>query len=89
MLRDLAAASNTQNEYLRVLTEKMHKDARSVRVLTFVALIYLPSSLLAVSPNFTYYRRVLTERTEFSPSSQRTSFRSLASGNKNIAGPYL
>ena len=53
MLRDLASASNTQSEYLRVLTEKMHKDSRSVRILTFVALVYLPSSLLAVSANLT------------------------------------
>lgn len=48
-LKDLASASNAQNDKLQVLTEEMHKDSRSVRILTFIALVYLPASLMAVS----------------------------------------
>ena len=47
-LRDLTAASNSQGDHLQALTQKMHKDSRFVRILTFVALVYLPASLIAV-----------------------------------------
>lgn len=48
-LRSISIASNAQSDGLRALTEKTHKDSRSVKILTFIAMVYLPASLIAVS----------------------------------------
>ena len=42
------------------LTDKTQKDSRSMRILTFIAMIYLPASLVMVSFNL--------EQAEFPPS---------------------
>ena len=38
-----------QNETLRALIAESGKDSRSVKIVTFIATIYLPASLMAVS----------------------------------------
>ncbi|MCJ1230480.1 hypothetical protein MMC12_007154 [Toensbergia leucococca] len=48
-LRSLAMTSSLQGEGLRHLTEKTRHDSRYMRILTFMAMAYLPGSLLAVS----------------------------------------
>ncbi|MCJ1367845.1 hypothetical protein MMC16_006981 [Acarospora aff. strigata] len=55
-LRFLAAASSAQGESLRSLTEKTRHDSRYMRILTFIAMAYLPASLLAaiMSANLVY-----------------------------------
>lgn len=49
-LRGLTATSTAQSASLRDLTEKTRTDSRCMRILTFIALIYLPASLIAVCP---------------------------------------
>lgn len=44
----LATEANRESSVMNELSEKMQKDSRSMRVLTSVALIYLPASLIAV-----------------------------------------
>ncbi len=51
-LRSMARAANAQSDSLREMTEKTNRDSRSVKILTFVAMMYLPASLIAVSTNF-------------------------------------
>ena len=53
-LRSLAMTSSVQGESLRDLTEKTRYDSRYMRILTFMAVAYLPASLLAVSRFFFY-----------------------------------
>ncbi|KIW34743.1 uncharacterized protein PV07_01501 [Cladophialophora immunda] len=48
-LRNMAQAANDQSNSLRQLTEQTNRDSRSVKILTFVAMMYLPASLIAVS----------------------------------------
>jgi hypothetical protein len=45
----MAQAANAQSDSLRELTEKTNRDSRSVKILTLVAMMYLPASLIAVS----------------------------------------
>ena len=47
-LRGLTATSTAQSASLRDLTEKTRMDSRCMRILTFIALIYLPANLIAV-----------------------------------------
>lgn len=49
-IENLVSASHLQNESLRILAEKTSYDSRLMRILTFIALIYLPATLLAVRP---------------------------------------
>ncbi|KAL2049527.1 hypothetical protein ABVK25_010214 [Lepraria finkii] len=55
-LRSLAITSSLQGESLRNLTEKTRYDSRYMRILTFMAVAYLPASLLAaiLSANLVY-----------------------------------
>ena len=45
----MAAAANTQAETLKDLAEKTSKDSRSMKVVTFISMLYLPATLIAVS----------------------------------------
>ena len=47
-LRGLTATSTAQSASLRDLTEKTRMDSRCMRILTFIALLYLPANLIAV-----------------------------------------
>ncbi len=49
VLADLGASAKQESESLRVLSEQAQSDARFTKILTFVALLYLPASLVAVS----------------------------------------
>lgn len=49
VLKNMAIASSAQGDSLRELAEKTHKDSRSIKTLTFIAMVYLPASLVAVS----------------------------------------
>lgn len=49
-LRGLTATSTAQSASLRDLTEKTRMDSRCMRILTFIALMYLPANLIAVRP---------------------------------------
>ena len=44
----LATASNEKNETIARLTEEARRESRSLKVLTFVAMLYLPATLMAV-----------------------------------------
>jgi hypothetical protein len=48
MLNSMAERSNDANELILDLTSKTQKTARSMQTLTFLTLIYLPPSLIAV-----------------------------------------
>lgn len=47
-LNQLASQMNRETMMMNNLSEKMQRDSRSMRILTSVALIYLPASLIAV-----------------------------------------
>ena len=48
-MRDIAIATKTQQELMATLLSKSQKDSHTVKILTVIALIYLPASLVAVS----------------------------------------
>jgi hypothetical protein len=48
VMNKLATEANRESSVMNELSEKMQKDSRSMRILTSVAFIYLPASLIAV-----------------------------------------
>ena len=48
-LADLGRTAREDSAALKRLTEQTRRDSRSTKILTFVALLYLPASLVAVS----------------------------------------
>ena len=48
-MREIAIAAKAENELISTLIGKSQKDSHTVKVLTYIALIYLPASLVAVS----------------------------------------
>jgi hypothetical protein len=50
VMKQLTIAANSENEVLGYLAKESHRDSRFVKILTFVALLYLPASLIAVIP---------------------------------------
>jgi hypothetical protein len=48
-LTELGISAKEESESLRILSEQAQKDARFTKILTFVAMLYLPASLIAVS----------------------------------------
>ena len=48
-MRELALASKRENELMAVLGGKSQRDSHTIKILTIVALIYLPATLVAVS----------------------------------------
>lgn len=49
-IREIALAAKAENELISALIGKSQRDSHTVKVLTYIALIYLPASLVAVSP---------------------------------------
>ena len=49
-MREIALATKAENELMSALIGKSQKDSHTVKILTYTALIYLPASLVAVSP---------------------------------------
>ena len=49
-MREIALAAKAENELMSALIAKSRRDSHTVKVLTYIALIYLPASLVAVSP---------------------------------------
>ena len=49
-LKQLADQTRKENHSIRVLTEKSTQDAAAVKVLTIITLIYLPATVVSVSP---------------------------------------
>ena len=49
-LKQLADQTRKENHSIRVLTEKGTQDAAAVKVLTIITLIYLPATVVSVSP---------------------------------------
>jgi hypothetical protein len=45
----MTVATNTSTEAIARLTEKAQSDSRSVKILTFVAMLYLPATLVVVN----------------------------------------
>jgi Mg2+ and Co2+ transporter CorA len=50
-ISQLASSSFSETKAIARLTEDSQRDARSVKILTFVAMLYLPASLVAVMLN--------------------------------------
>jgi hypothetical protein len=48
-MREIAMAAKAENRAVALLLAKAQKDSRTVKILTFVAMLYLPASLIAVS----------------------------------------
>lgn len=48
--QQILSASHAENRIIVPLSEKMQRDSRWTRVVTCIAFIYLPASLVAVSP---------------------------------------
>lgn len=49
-MREIALATKAESELMSALIAKSQRDSHTVKVLTYIALIYLPASLVAVSP---------------------------------------
>lgn len=49
-MREIALATKAESELMSALIGKSQRDSHTVKVLTYIALIYLPASLVAVSP---------------------------------------
>lgn len=49
VLTDLGTSAQQESESLRMLSEQAQDDARFTKILTFIAMLYLPASLVAVS----------------------------------------
>ena len=47
-MRRLSAKSSAESGIIATLTEEGRRDSRSMKILTFVAMLYLPATLLAV-----------------------------------------
>lgn len=45
---ELAQIANTQQESLKVMAHEAKRDSRMMRILTFVAIAYVPGNLIAV-----------------------------------------
>jgi hypothetical protein len=52
VLADLGKSAKEESEGLRILNEQSQHDARFTKILTFVAMLYLPASLVAVCKSF-------------------------------------
>ena len=50
--REIALAAKAENELISALIRKSQRDSHTVKVLTYIALIYLPASLIAVRLHF-------------------------------------
>ena len=48
-LREIALAAKAENELISALISESRRDSRTLKVLTYIALIYLPAGLVAVS----------------------------------------
>ena len=48
-MREIALATKAESEIMSALISKSQRDSHTVKVLTYIALIYLPASLVAVS----------------------------------------
>jgi hypothetical protein len=48
-LAELSASAKEENASLMSLSEQAQRDARFMKIITFVALLYLPATLIAVS----------------------------------------
>ena len=51
-MNTLALEAKKESTFMHLVTEKMQSDSRVMRVLTSVAFVYLPASLIAVSPRY-------------------------------------
>lgn len=50
--REIATAAKAEQEAVALIFAKAQKDSSLVKILTFVAMLYLPASLIAVSQHF-------------------------------------
>ena len=48
-IRQLAEQTATASNFMTDLTREMHKDSKFIKIITFLALLYAPASLAAVS----------------------------------------
>ena len=51
-MRDIALAAKAENELISALISNTQKDSHAVKILTYIATIYLPASLVAVNFKF-------------------------------------
>jgi hypothetical protein len=51
-LKALAEESRAENAAMKLLTEKATKDAAAVKVITIITIVYLPTTVVAVSRAF-------------------------------------
>lgn len=49
VMREVALATKAENELMAILVGKSQRDSHTIKVLTIIALTYLPASLVAVS----------------------------------------
>jgi hypothetical protein len=48
-LKNVALATHAENRVVKKLTDKMQRDTNFMKILTFIALLYLPANLISVS----------------------------------------
>jgi hypothetical protein len=48
-LREITEQAFARNDLMATLTTDIHTDSKSIKTLTFIAMIYTPISLMAVS----------------------------------------
>lgn len=47
-MTEIAVSTKSENETVTILAHKAHKDSKTMKIITFLALLYLPASLVAV-----------------------------------------
>jgi Mg2+ and Co2+ transporter CorA len=72
--RDLLSAAEQETTVLRLIASQTQQDSRSMKIVTFVALIYLPGTLVASVYSSHIIKEDGTGRFGFNPSEQLLSF---------------
>ena len=47
--RDLLAAAERERDLMKLIAQKTQQESRSMKIVAFIAMVYLPATLVAVS----------------------------------------
>lgn len=77
-LKALSQAASAENGFMTRLTYEIQNDSKFIKILTTIAMLYAPASLMAVCTEQGLRRRNTDRRIAFRQSSARTLYRLLA-----------
>ena len=46
----------TESVFMTTMTKEIQKDSKFIKLLTFIAILYSPASLMAVGPTFLFHQ---------------------------------